>query len=151
MFSIFFMIARPSAVTGVRYIDRVTGEEYEQPADVVVLSSFTMSNTRFLLMAGIGTPYSPKTGQVGSSAKISATRQCLARVSSSRTAGSIRSSGVWCVTDRDRRVQRRQFRPQRVLASSEAALHLRQRDERDGRLRVGLFRQARAKWWRRSW
>src|SRR5436190_17591740 len=49
-------------VTGVRYIDRVTGEEYEQPADVIVLSSFTMSNTKFLLMAGIGTPYNPKTG-----------------------------------------------------------------------------------------
>jgi gluconate 2-dehydrogenase alpha chain len=28
----------------------------------VVLSSFTMSNTKFLLMAGIGTPYDPKTG-----------------------------------------------------------------------------------------
>jgi gluconate 2-dehydrogenase alpha chain len=49
-------------VTGVRYIDRITGEEYEQPADVVVLSSFTMSNTKFLLTAGIGTPYNPKTG-----------------------------------------------------------------------------------------
>ena len=49
-------------VTGVRYIDRVTGEEYEQPADIVVLSSFTMSNTKFLLMAEIGTPYNPKTG-----------------------------------------------------------------------------------------
>src|SRR3954467_1588850 len=50
-------------VTGVRYIDRLTGEEYEQPADIVVLSSFTMSNTKFLLTAGIGTPYNPKTGQ----------------------------------------------------------------------------------------
>ena len=49
-------------VKGVRYLDLVTGEEYEQPADVVVLSSFTMSNTKFLLMAGIGTPYDPKTG-----------------------------------------------------------------------------------------
>ena len=27
-----------------------------------MLSSFTMSNTKFLLMAGIGTPYNPKTG-----------------------------------------------------------------------------------------
>ncbi|MGY3288185.1 gluconate 2-dehydrogenase alpha chain [Bradyrhizobium sp. LM3.6] len=49
-------------VTGVRYIDRVTGKQYDQPADVVVLSSFTMSNARFLLMAEIGTPYDPKTG-----------------------------------------------------------------------------------------
>jgi gluconate 2-dehydrogenase alpha chain len=49
-------------VTGVRYLDRVTGQEYEQPADIVVLSSFTMSNTKFLLMAGIGAPYDPRTG-----------------------------------------------------------------------------------------
>jgi gluconate 2-dehydrogenase alpha chain len=50
-------------VTGVRYLDLVTGQEYEQPADIVVLSSFTMSNAKFLLMAGIGTPYDPKTGR----------------------------------------------------------------------------------------
>jgi gluconate 2-dehydrogenase alpha chain len=50
-------------VTGVTYLDLVTGEEYEQPADIVVLSSFTMSNTRFLLMAGLGEPYDPKTGK----------------------------------------------------------------------------------------
>ena len=49
-------------VKGVRYLDLVTGAEYEQPADVVVLSSFTMSNTKYLLMAGIGAPYDPKTG-----------------------------------------------------------------------------------------
>jgi gluconate 2-dehydrogenase alpha chain len=50
-------------VTGVTYLDLVTGEEYEQPADIVVLSSFTMSNTRFLLMAGIGEAYDPRTGK----------------------------------------------------------------------------------------
>ena len=50
-------------VRGVRYVDLVTGEEYEQPADVVVLASFTMSNTKYLLMAGIGTPYDPATGK----------------------------------------------------------------------------------------
>lgn len=53
--------------TGVRYVDLMTGEEYEQPADVVVLASFTMSNTKLLLLAGIGAPYDPvgKTGVVG--------------------------------------------------------------------------------------
>jgi gluconate 2-dehydrogenase alpha chain len=49
-------------VRGVRYIDLLTGEEYEQPANVVVLASFTMSNTKYLLMSGIGRPYDPKTG-----------------------------------------------------------------------------------------
>jgi gluconate 2-dehydrogenase alpha chain len=50
-------------VLGVRYVDLITGEEYEQPADVVVLAAFTMSNTRFLLMGGIGAPYNPATGE----------------------------------------------------------------------------------------
>ncbi len=54
-------------VTGVRYIDLVTGEEYEQPADVVALCAFTMTNTKLLLTAGIGAPYNPATreGVVG--------------------------------------------------------------------------------------
>ena len=49
-------------VTGVRYVDLITGEEYEQPADVVVLAAFTMSNTRLLLLDHIGRPYDPLTG-----------------------------------------------------------------------------------------
>jgi gluconate 2-dehydrogenase alpha chain len=48
---------------GVRYVDLVTGEEYEQPADVVVLGAFTMSNTRLLLMGGIGQAYDAVTGE----------------------------------------------------------------------------------------
>jgi choline dehydrogenase-like flavoprotein len=39
---------------GVRYLDLETGEEYQQPADVVVLAAFTMTNTRLLLLGGIG-------------------------------------------------------------------------------------------------
>jgi gluconate 2-dehydrogenase alpha chain len=54
-------------VQGVRYLDLITGEEFEQPADIVVLASFTMSNTKLLLMGRIGKPYDPKTrrGVVG--------------------------------------------------------------------------------------
>jgi gluconate 2-dehydrogenase alpha chain len=45
----------------------VTGQKYEQLADVAVLGAFTMTTTRLLLMAGIGTPYdaSNGTGVVG--------------------------------------------------------------------------------------
>src|SRR5262249_43861699 len=43
--------------------DTVTGEEYEQPADVVALCAFTMTNTRLLLMAGIGRPYDAASGE----------------------------------------------------------------------------------------
>ena len=44
---------------GVRYLDLESGQEYEQPADIVVLAAFTMSNTRLLLLSGIGAPYDP--------------------------------------------------------------------------------------------
>jgi gluconate 2-dehydrogenase alpha chain len=51
----------------VRYIDLNSGEEYIQPADVVVLAAFTMTNSKLLLISGIGRPYDPKTrrGVVG--------------------------------------------------------------------------------------
>jgi gluconate 2-dehydrogenase alpha chain len=52
--------------TSVSYFD-ATGEEQEQPADLVVLGAFTLSNTRLLLLSGIGQPYDPQanTGVVG--------------------------------------------------------------------------------------
>jgi gluconate 2-dehydrogenase alpha chain len=50
-------------VTGVVYADAITGEEYEQPASTVVLGAYVFSNTRLLLMSGIGKPYDPKTGE----------------------------------------------------------------------------------------
>jgi gluconate 2-dehydrogenase alpha chain len=54
-------------VTGVRYLDLISGQEYEQPADVVILAAFTMTNTKLLLTSKIGTPYDPATnsGVVG--------------------------------------------------------------------------------------
>ncbi|MGX9135774.1 GMC family oxidoreductase [Rummeliibacillus sp. JY-2-4R] len=48
--------------TGVLYINLETGEEFEQPADVVVLTGFVFSNVRLLLLSKIGRPYDPKTG-----------------------------------------------------------------------------------------
>lgn len=47
--------------TGVTYID-ARGRESEQPADLVVLTAFTFSNTRLMLLSGIGAPYDPETG-----------------------------------------------------------------------------------------
>lgn len=59
--------ARAQRVSGVRYVDLQTGLEHEQPADVVVLGAFTMTNTRLLLLDRIGKPYDPVTqsGVVG--------------------------------------------------------------------------------------
>lgn len=48
--------------TGVLYTDTRTGQQYEQPADIVVLAGFVFTNTRLLLLSDIGKPYDPKTG-----------------------------------------------------------------------------------------
>jgi len=54
-------------VRGVDYLDLMTGQEFHQPADVVVLAAFTPTNTRLLLLSGIGQAYDPvtRTGVVG--------------------------------------------------------------------------------------
>jgi gluconate 2-dehydrogenase alpha chain len=58
---------RAKRAMGVRYLDLDSGQEYEQPADIVVAAAFTMTNTRLLLLGGIGEPYDPATrrGVVG--------------------------------------------------------------------------------------
>ncbi len=55
--------------TGLLYVDLKTGKEYEQPADLVVLSGYTFTNTRLLLLSEIGDPYNhnDKTGLIGKS------------------------------------------------------------------------------------
>jgi len=49
--------------TGVMYTDVTTGEDIEQPADIVVLTSYVFNNTRILLMSNLGRPYDPNTGK----------------------------------------------------------------------------------------
>ena len=50
-------------VRGVVYINRETGEEIEQPADMVFLCAYPFNNVQLLLSAGIGQPYDPNTGR----------------------------------------------------------------------------------------
>jgi len=47
---------------GVNYVD-ADGEESFQPADAVLLCSWTLNNTRLLLLSGIGEPYDPATAK----------------------------------------------------------------------------------------
>ena len=47
--------------TGVIYVDMRTGFQYEQPADVVILAAYPISNTRIMLLSEIGQPYDPLT------------------------------------------------------------------------------------------
>lgn len=48
--------------TGVTYVD-TSGEEWEQPADLVLLCAFQLFNVHLLLVSGIGKPYDPKSGE----------------------------------------------------------------------------------------
>ncbi|MFI0423697.1 GMC family oxidoreductase [Spongiactinospora sp. 9N601] len=48
--------------TGVRYYD-ASGAVRDQPADVVVLTAFTLNNCRLLLLSKMGEPYDPATGE----------------------------------------------------------------------------------------
>jgi gluconate 2-dehydrogenase alpha chain len=52
----------PKKATGVTYVD-AGGVEYEQPADLVLITAFPLNNVRMLLLSGIGKPYDPKTGE----------------------------------------------------------------------------------------
>lgn len=49
--------------TGVKYVDVLTKEEFIQPAEIVVLTSYVMNNSRLLLSSKLGRPYNPETGQ----------------------------------------------------------------------------------------
>ena len=53
--------------TGVAYVNTLNGEEMEQPADLVILAAYGLSNVHLMLLSGIGKPYDPETqtGVVG--------------------------------------------------------------------------------------
>src|SRR3984957_7530424 len=54
-------------VTGVTYTNVLNGEEFEQPAGIVLLCAYILNNVHLMLLSGIGTPYDPvgQTGVVG--------------------------------------------------------------------------------------
>ncbi|HEY8613062.1 MAG TPA: GMC family oxidoreductase, partial [Roseomonas sp.] len=56
------MSADGKQATGVVYVD-AQGEEWEQPADLVLLCAYQLWNVRMLLYCGIGKPYDPGTGE----------------------------------------------------------------------------------------
>ena len=47
--------------TGVTYVD-TSGNEWEQPADLVLICAFSFFNVRLMLLSKIGKPYDPQTG-----------------------------------------------------------------------------------------
>ena len=52
--------------TGVTFVD-TSGEEWEQPADIVILCAFQLFNVQLLMLSGVGRIYNPNTGdgQIG--------------------------------------------------------------------------------------
>lgn len=48
--------------TGVTYVD-ASGQEFEQPADLVLVTAFALNNVRMLLNSRIGKPYDPQSGK----------------------------------------------------------------------------------------
>ena len=57
------VIKSGNKVTGVRYINTLSGEEFIQPAEVVVLTSYVMNNAKLLMVSNIGEQYNPDTGR----------------------------------------------------------------------------------------
>jgi gluconate 2-dehydrogenase alpha chain len=47
--------------TGVTFVD-LQGREWEQPAELVILTAYVLHNVHLLFVSGIGTPYDPKSG-----------------------------------------------------------------------------------------
>src|SRR3989454_956701 len=54
------IVHKDGRATGIQFTGE-NGEEFFQPASTVVLASFTLNNSRLLLLSKIGTPYDPNT------------------------------------------------------------------------------------------
>lgn len=56
------VVVKSGRAVGIQYSDE-KGNEFFQPAELVLLASFTVNNTRLLLLSRIGEPYNPQTGK----------------------------------------------------------------------------------------
>jgi gluconate 2-dehydrogenase alpha chain len=56
------IVHKDGQATGVEYVG-ANGEEFFQPAGIVVVATFTLNNTRLLYLSKIGTPYDFSTGK----------------------------------------------------------------------------------------
>ena len=94
--------------TGVTYVDR-NGEEWEQPADLVLLCAYGLFNVRLMLLSGIGKPYDPATRRRRGRAQLRLPdRLRLDGVFRGCEIQSVRRGGF--ARRRRRRLQQRQFR-----------------------------------------
>ena len=55
--------ADETKVSGVKFVDTLTGEEFIQPADIVALTSYIFNNYKLLAVSDIGEQYNPESGK----------------------------------------------------------------------------------------
>ena len=95
--------------TGVTYVNSA-GEEFFQPAEMVILSAYILQNVRLLLLSGIGEPYDPGTRRRGGGQELRVPDDVVGeRVLRRQDPQPVHRRGR--PRDRDRRLQRRQLRP----------------------------------------
>ena len=73
-------------VTGVAYTNVLTGEEFEQPADLVLLCAYAINNVHLMLLSGLGEPYDPVDSEGCRRPRTTVIRRVRARRCSSRAA-----------------------------------------------------------------
>ena len=129
-------------MTGVVYTDTRTGEEYEQPAGLVVLSAYVFGNISLLFHSGIGEPYDPVTGKgaVGKNYCYQLSRMGVTMFFENKEFNPF--MGAPGAVDGARRCRRRQFRSLGPGLPRRRALRLRARRRPSDRLPAGAARHA---------
>jgi gluconate 2-dehydrogenase alpha chain len=88
-------------VTGVAYTNLLTGEEFEQPAGIVILAAYAINNVHLLLLSEIGEPYDPvtQTGTVGKNYSYQANRATVLFLEGRRFNPFINAGGSFATID----------------------------------------------------
>ena len=82
---------RGKRVTGVTYTNVLNGEEFEQPAGIVLLTAYAINNVHLMLLSGIGEPYDPVDAERHHRQELLLPDRRRARICSSKAGTSTRS------------------------------------------------------------
>ena len=96
-------------VKAVRYVDTRSGEEFEQPAGLIIMGAYVFNNVLLMLTAGIGDPYDHTDRQRRRRQELLLPDQRQRRDGVLREQGDQPVHGVRCARHQYRRLQRRQF------------------------------------------
>ncbi len=110
------VVHKNGRVTGVHYSDE-KGDDFFQPAAIVVLASWTLNNVRLLLLSRIGTPYDAVTGKGTLGRNLTHQVQASTRVFFDKPLNAFMGSGAACTRISD-------FDGDRALTGDEGVLRL---------------------------